>query len=235
MGRFKWLIVGVIMLSVFVVLAPWRATGFIFAGHTQSPAPRSHSSIPSWPWVTHGITYVGATFHTVPFPIKRVKDATVPMGQQVILTPGAEGLSYVRGSTTSVVRTPKTEVVAIGTAPVHKLVKSGVSYQYDRVISVMTTAYNASFAMNGPSGGVAAWDGRPLHPGDVAVDPRVIPLGTYLYIDGYGPARAVDTGSLIWGDHIDLFFNESAWKIGKYGIQFHKVYVLTGKPRGWKY
>jgi len=60
--------------------------------------------------------------------------------------------------------------------------------------------------MNGRWGAVAAWDGKPLHYGDVAVDPSVIPLGTYLYIDGYGVARAVDTGSAIWGDHVDLFF-----------------------------
>jgi 3D (Asp-Asp-Asp) domain-containing protein len=41
----------------------------------------------------------------------------------------------------------------------------------------------------------------------VAVDPAVIPIGSKLYIDGYGPARAVDTGAMIKGNRIDLFFD----------------------------
>jgi 3D (Asp-Asp-Asp) domain-containing protein len=42
--------------------------------------------------------------------------------------------------------------------------------------------------------------------GTVAVDPRVIPLGTRLYVPGYGEARAEDTGGAIQGYRIDLFF-----------------------------
>lgn len=43
--------------------------------------------------------------------------------------------------------------------------------------------------------------------GTIAVDPKVIPLGTKLYIDGYGLGVAEDTGRLIKGRIIDLFFN----------------------------
>ena len=45
-------------------------------------------------------------------------------------------------------------------------------------------------------------DGRAAH--GVAVDPRIIPLGTHLWIPGYGHAVADDTGSLIRGHHVDL-------------------------------
>jgi 3D (Asp-Asp-Asp) domain-containing protein len=48
--------------------------------------------------------------------------------------------------------------------------------------------------------------GLPAGPGIVAVDPRVIPLGTRLYIPGYGFALAGDTGGDIVGDRVDLGF-----------------------------
>jgi 3D (Asp-Asp-Asp) domain-containing protein len=41
--------------------------------------------------------------------------------------------------------------------------------------------------------------------GTIAVDPRVIPLGTRLYVDGYGEGVAVDTGGFIKGARIDVF------------------------------
>jgi len=41
--------------------------------------------------------------------------------------------------------------------------------------------------------------------GTVAVDPRVIPMGSRLYIPGYGWGRAVDTGGAIQGCKIDVW------------------------------
>lgn len=46
--------------------------------------------------------------------------------------------------------------------------------------------------------------------GIVAVDPSVIPLGTRLYVPGYGEAVAADTGSAIRGNVIDLWFATTA-------------------------
>ncbi len=48
--------------------------------------------------------------------------------------------------------------------------------------------------------------GLPVGKGVVAVDPAVIPLGTRLYVPGYGPAIAADVGSAIKGLIIDLWF-----------------------------
>ena len=44
----------------------------------------------------------------------------------------------------------------------------------------------------------------------IAVDPRVIPMGSKVYIEGYGYAIAADTGSAIKGNIIDVFFNTEA-------------------------
>ena len=46
--------------------------------------------------------------------------------------------------------------------------------------------------------------------GVVAVDPRVIPLGTKVYIEGYGEAVAADTGGAIKGNRIDLCYDSKA-------------------------
>ncbi|MGH7683574.1 MAG: 3D domain-containing protein, partial [Vulcanimicrobiaceae bacterium] len=67
--------------------------------------------------------------------------------------------------------------------------------------------------------------GLPAGFGIVAVDPRVIPLGTRLFIEGYGPALAGDTGGAIKGYRIDLGFNsyESAIHFGERPV---RVFVL---------
>jgi 3D (Asp-Asp-Asp) domain-containing protein len=83
---------------------------------------------------------------------------------------------------------------------------------------MVATAYNGRESTNGPWGGVSAWTGQPLQPGDVAVDPTVIPLGTALHVQGYGPALVDDTGSAIVGDRIDLFFDEPSAQVARYGV-----------------
>ena len=52
--------------------------------------------------------------------------------------------------------------------------------------------------------------GVPVRRGVVAVDPRLIPLGTKLHIPGYGPGLAADVGTAIKGPIIDLWFPNTA-------------------------
>ncbi len=221
----------------WAVAAGVIAQSLILAGAVPGAPVQASTAPPNrmaqWPWSSHGFAEESLHFATIPYPVKTVADSTLPQGQTLLLQPGRPGTEFCVGSVTTVVSAPVEQVVAQGTAPVHAISIGGVSYTYDRVFSVLTTAYNGQYSMNGPSGAVAAWDGLPLHPGDVAVDPNIIPLGTYLYIDGYGPARAVDTGSAIIGDHIDLFFQEPGSQVSRYGIQFHKVYVLTARPASY--
>ena len=52
--------------------------------------------------------------------------------------------------------------------------------------------------------------GVPTSPGVVAVDPAVIPLGTHMYVPGYGEGVAADTGSAVKGKTIDVWFESCA-------------------------
>jgi 3D (Asp-Asp-Asp) domain-containing protein len=52
--------------------------------------------------------------------------------------------------------------------------------------------------------------GVPVGKGVVAVDPRLIPLGTKLHVPGYGPGLAADVGTAIKGRIIDLWFPSTA-------------------------
>ena len=52
--------------------------------------------------------------------------------------------------------------------------------------------------------------GLPVGVGVIAVDPRVIPLGTRVFVPGYGPAVAADVGTAIIGNIIDLWMPSTA-------------------------
>ncbi|MDE2098867.1 MAG: 3D domain-containing protein [Patescibacteria group bacterium] len=69
--------------------------------------------------------------------------------------------------------------------------------------------------------------GAPVGVGVVAVDPRVIPLGSHLWIPGYGPARALDTGSAIVGPRIDLW-KPSCQSAIDWGVRRVAIEVLGG-------
>jgi 3D (Asp-Asp-Asp) domain-containing protein len=52
--------------------------------------------------------------------------------------------------------------------------------------------------------------GVPVRKGVVAVDPKLIPLGTKIHVPGYGPGLAADVGTAIKGRIIDLWFPSTA-------------------------
>lgn len=66
--------------------------------------------------------------------------------------------------------------------------------------------------------------GDHVHVGSVAVDPRVIPLGSPLWIEGYGQGVADDTGGAIVGHHVDVWMSSCA-AARQWGRKTRKVVV----------
>lgn len=89
-----------------------------------------------------------------------------------------------------------------------------------RILSMVATGYSAMVTGTGRTKmGMRAGYGH------AAVDPRVIPLGTLLYVEGYGMAIASDIGGAIKGNRIDLCFPNTGAAL-QYGHRPLKVHVL---------
>jgi 3D (Asp-Asp-Asp) domain-containing protein len=114
------------------------------------------------------------------------------------------------------------------------LLPSEPASSYSKVLDVVATAYSGAAEENG---GWANLDyfGNTLKVGTIAVDPKVIPLGTKVYITGYNSAGlpaggmtavASDVGSAIKGNRVDIFLPGSRDQVSKFGMQNVKVHVL---------
>jgi 3D (Asp-Asp-Asp) domain-containing protein len=75
------------------------------------------------------------------------------------------------------------------------------------------------------SGGGTTASGKKAKVGRVAVDPNVIELGAWLYIEGYGLCQAADTGGAIKGQTIDLYMDSES-ECYDWGVRHKDVYIL---------
>jgi 3D (Asp-Asp-Asp) domain-containing protein len=115
----------------------------------------------------------------------------------------------------------------------------GKSVKYKQKIeNVRCTAYDKSYICTGKNPGDPGYgvtkSGLEAREGIVAVDPKVIPLGSKLYIEileegvpDYGYAIAGDTGGLIRGKKVDLYFDWSLEKLREFGVKTANVYILS--------
>lgn len=106
-------------------------------------------------------------------------------------------------------------------------IESNPTNNYKEVYTMMSTAY---------AGDTITYMGTtPVHDPDgistIAVDPSIIPLGSKVYIPGYGLAIASDTGGLIKGNRIDLFLNSEDECIN-WGVQTVSLYLIA-YPGEW--
>jgi 3D (Asp-Asp-Asp) domain-containing protein len=186
------------------------------------------------------VKWVSREKHRIAQRTIRVIDFALPPGAVKVVRKGQAGVAmtmvdytqtdgvlrkHVVG--TQLLRKPQNRIVAegVGTADaIADFAKRGLektSYIASGALEMVATAYTAECA---GCTGYTATGYRAGH-GIVAVDPRVIPLGTRLYIPGYGFAIAGDTGGAILGDRIDLGFDSLADAM-QFGRRTVKVYTL---------
>ena len=90
-----------------------------------------------------------------------------------------------------------------------------------RSVYVSATAYSAF----DPGNGNRTATGTPVRHGVIAVDPAVIPLGTRVFIPGYGEAVAEDIGYAIKGYRIDVAFDSHAEAL-MFGRQDLEIFIM---------
>ena len=93
--------------------------------------------------------------------------------------------------------------------------------EYSKVLKVKATAYTP---YDGGCTGMTA-SGTRAGVGTIAVDPKVIPMGTKLYIPGYGVGTALDTGGAIKGNKIDVCYMTKG-EAYNWGVKNLNIYIL---------
>ncbi len=128
-------------------------------------------------------------------------------------------------------QSPQDRMIAYGTNVVVRTVDTpNGPLEYWRKISMLATGYQAKTsgkAPDHPAYGVTR-SGLQAGYGVVAVDPKVIPLFTELYVPDYGQAIAGDTGGRVLGKHVDLGYDDDQTIPPLF--RWMDVYILTPVP-----
>ena len=167
----------------------------------------------------------------VPFGTQVINDAEMAFGAKKVEKEGVKGKDLVTyENITRPGREQKIELDRRRIAePVNEIVRQGVAQsiltpdgyvKYKKKIYGEATAYTWGGGATGHTS-IGLWPKR----GIVAVDPRVIPYYTKLYIPGYGMAIAGDTGGAIVGTRIDLFM-DSLHECFQWGRRDVEIYIL---------
>ena len=135
--------------------------------------------------------------------------------------------------TETITQSPVAKIVAVGTLGVVNS-NRGEKLLYKSSIKVRATAYSSNYSSTGKNPGDYAFGvtstgtraKRTVNGfSSIAVDPRIIPLGTKLFIPGYGCAIAEDVGGAIKGNSIDVYFDSDS-QASDWGVQVLSAYIL---------
>jgi uncharacterized protein YabE (DUF348 family) len=176
----------------------------------------------------------------IKFAIVTKKDSNLAKGSQKVINQGKEGLLTKEFEvvlengkevsrkliTEKTVQEKQDKIVAVGTKPLAVNLVASRGEAEGKEVYVSSTAYTAN--CNGCSGKTATGINLRSNPDVkvIAVDPNVIPLGTKVYVEGYGYAIAADTGTAIKGNKIDVFFATKA-EAYRWGRKTVKIKILN--------
>lgn len=206
-ARSRWLTAGIALTSILALTqslygAPQEPDS------SRSPASRPSVDVPA-PTAKKVVQREPIPYPTLRKPTPQLRSGTsrtVRNGQNgekevtyrvYEKTDGAELRREV--AATRILKKPVPEILEIGRRSV---LPSRGYFSGRRVVTMVPTYYDPYHC--GGSGSGRTFTGLLGGYGVVAVDPKFIPLGTRLYIEGYGYAIAADTGGAIKGNRIDL-------------------------------
>ncbi len=189
--------------------------------------------------------------YTIDYPVEIKKDSTLAAGKKKTLQAGVNGtkkevykVTYIDGEVSGKelvsreVLDPVPEIIAQGNYEVASRSQSGTAktstgsgtsasssskgtapngMSYTKVLTCKATAYTHD--------GSKTKMGTTPRVGAIAVDPSVIPLGSKLYVEGYGFCVAEDTGGAIKGNKVDVFLDTEAECVN-WGVKTLKVWIL---------
>lgn len=186
---------------------------------------------------------------SIAFGVAEKKDSTMLKGRSVVKQEGIKGekkitkeITYEDGVEVAqvelseeVIKEPVDKIVAVGTKVVQTVKKPSTSsilasrggsvpssLSYSKAYTVQATAYALD--------GITATGTKPRRVeggwSTIAVDPRVIPYGTKVYVENYGYAIAEDTGGAIKGNIIDLYMNSRSAAL-TWGRRNVTIYILN--------
>lgn len=159
--------------------------------------------------------------------VKEGKDGLISKKYEVVKENGKEVKRKLLSE--KVVNKKQDKVITVGTKTTVAQASRGasnVNSTSGKEIYVSSTAYTAS--CKGCSGVTSTGVDLKSNPDAkiIAVDPSVIPMGSKVYVEGYGYAVAADKGGAIKGNRIDVFFS-SKNDAYRWGVKKVKIRVLN--------
>ncbi|MGE8207428.1 ubiquitin-like domain-containing protein [Heyndrickxia sp. NPDC080065] len=174
----------------------------------------------------------------IEYAVTTKKDTKLLQGQEKVVQQGENGLVRKEYEITKengkevdrkllrekTIKESKDKIVSVGTKIVTAQVSRGEPGGKEYFVTA--TAYTAD--CNGCSGRTATGINLRANPNlkIIAVDPSLIPLGTKVYVEGYGYAVAADTGGAINGKIIDVFFSNKS-QAYRWGRKQVKIRILN--------
>lgn len=222
-----------ICISTTILYAP--ALTFPQISGNQSTSLLSDEGNVSFPPSEVTTVNVKIEDYAVPYDTEYQETKTLPPGMSEVEQEGAEGQRRKVVRTVSIggnesyqkiyqfeLKSPKKRVVMQNSQPVTGEKLDIGKLKVSRNFQGEATAYTYT--------GYCTASGLAPRVGLVAVDPTVIPLGSMLYIEGYGYAVAADTGGAIKGRIIDVFFDTLRECIN-WGRRSVEIYVLESSSK----